>query len=184
MNKNAKRFLLIALKSFGVLLLFSFAYYIVHALVVYLSNFTMIKYAYRQHACLILADLIVGYLYFATAKGEGQRRTVNKTYDLRVLIPAHATGSILFLLIAFFWRNHRPAKTLVIYLLGIAYHPITLTGNYFMGAAIVTLPLLALKIGGLLYGRHRALQAKPYLESPETAEEAEKPKKSWKDSLK
>ena len=166
-EKKLRTFLLTALKSFAVILLYSFAYYIVTFIIMYLSNFTMIKWEHRQLACLIVGSVATLIIYFYQSMGEGVRLTVLQKYEGSLLIASHATGHLLFVLLALIYRNVPPFETLISYPLSIAFLPIYLTDNLFWGCLIAAGPLLIAKILGLEFGRYRILQEKPYLKNLE-----------------
>lgn len=182
-----RTFILTALKSFAVILLYSFAYYISTFIIMYLSNFTMIKWEQRQLVCLILGCVAALILYFYQSMGESARLTVLQKYDGTLLILSHVAGHLLFVLFALVYKNVPPFETLISYPLSIAFLPIYLTGNLFWGSLIAAAPLLITKIVGLWVGRCRILKEKPYLreylETERDAFPATTPKGSWRDSL-
>ena len=185
-KEKLRAFILTALKSFAVILLYSFAYYVSTFIIMYLSNFTMIKWEQRQLACLILGCVAALILYFYQSMGESARLTVLQKYDGALLIASHVTGHVLFVLFALIYKNTPPFESLISYPLSIAFLPIYLTGNLFWGCLIAAVPLLITKILGLQVGRYRILREKPYLRDSETVLDTPpktNPKGSWRDSI-
>ena len=185
-KEKLRPFLLGALKSFAVILLYSFLYYISTFIIMYLSNFTMIEWGQRQLACLILGSVAALIIYFYQSMGESARLTRLQKYDGTLLIMSHVAGHALFVLLALIYKNTPPFETLISYPLSIAFLPIYLTGNLFWGCLIAAVPLLITKILGLQFGRYRILKEKPYLRDSETVLDTPpktNPKGSWRDSI-